>query len=144
MAAASIAQVYRAVHKDGTAVVVKVRRPGIEAKIDADLRILEHFAHLLESEVPDMRRYQPVQIGAQFRGSLRRELDLVKEARNIDQFARHFADDPNVHIPKVYWDYCTERVNVQEEIRGVSGVDGATLRAHDLDPATLAARGADV
>lgn len=144
IAAASIAQVYRAVHKDGTAVVVKVRRPGIEGKIEADLRILEHFAHLLESEVPDMRRYQPVQIAAQFRRSLRRELDLIKEARNIDQFARHFAEDPTVHIPKVYWDYCTDRVNVQEEIRGVSGVDGAMLRAHDLDPPTLAARGADV
>ncbi len=144
MAAASIAQVYRAVHKDGTPVVVKVRRPGIEGKVAADLRILEHFAHLLESEAPDMRRYQPVQITAQFRRSLRRELDLVKEARNIDQFARHFADDPNVHIPRVYWDYCTDRVNVQEEIRGVSGVDGATLRAHELDPPTLAARGADV
>jgi ubiquinone biosynthesis protein len=144
MAAASIAQVYRAVHKDGTPVVVKVRRPNIETKVEADLRILDHFAHLLESEAPDMRRYQPVQIAAQFRRSLRRELDLVKEARNIDQFARNFADNPLVQIPKVYWDYCTDHVNVQEEIRGVSGVDEVTLRNHGLDPPTLAANGADV
>jgi ubiquinone biosynthesis protein len=144
MAAASIAQVYRAVHKDGTPVVVKVRRPNIEIKVEADLRILDHFAHLLESEVPDMRRYQPVQIAAQFRRSLRRELDLVKEARNIDQFARNFSDNPLVQIPKVYWDYCTDHVNVQEEILGVSGVDEVTLRSHGLDPPTLAANGADV
>lgn len=144
IAAASIAQVYRARHKDGTPVVIKVRRPGIESKIDADLRILEHFAHLLESEVPDMRHYQPEQIASQFRRSLRRELDLVKEARNIDQFARDFVEDPIVHIPRVYWEYCTDRVNVQEEIQGVSGVDGAMLRSHGLDPPTLAANGADV
>jgi ubiquinone biosynthesis protein len=144
MAAASIAQVYRATHKDGTPIVIKVRRPGIEAKIEADLRILDHFAHLLESEVPDMRRYQPVHIAAQFRRSLRSELDLAKEARNIDQFARNFAKDPVIHIPKVYWDYCSDRVNVQEEIRGVSGVDHAMLRSHGLDPVTLAANGANV
>ncbi|MGO9443843.1 MAG: ABC1 kinase family protein [Thiobacillaceae bacterium] len=144
MAAASIAQVYRATHKDGTPIVIKVRRPGIEAKIEADLRILDHFAHLLESEVPDMRRYQPVHIAAQFRRSLRSELDLAKEARNIDQFARNFAKDPVIHIPKVYWDYCSDRVNVQEEIRGVSGVDDAMLRSHGLDPVVLAANGANV
>jgi predicted unusual protein kinase regulating ubiquinone biosynthesis (AarF/ABC1/UbiB family) len=96
LAAASIAQVHRATLKDGTPVVVKIRRPGIEGVIRADLRILEHAARLLESEVPDARRYDPVQIVAQFRRSLMRELDLVKEARNIDQFARHFADDPLV------------------------------------------------
>jgi ubiquinone biosynthesis protein len=144
MAAASIAQVYRATHKDGTPIVIKVRRPGIEAKIEADLRILDHFVHLLEAEVPDMRRYQPVHIAAQFRRSLRSELDLAKEARNIDQFARNFAQDPLIHIPKVYWDYCTDRVNVQEEVRGVSGVDDAILRSHGLDPVALAANGADV
>jgi ubiquinone biosynthesis protein len=49
-----------------------------------------------------------------------------------------------VHIPKVYWDYCTDRVNVQEEIHGISGVDETLLRSHDLDPPTLAANGADI
>ncbi|MBT9568691.1 MAG: phosphotransferase [Thiobacillus sp.] len=143
MAAASIAQVHRARLKDGTAVVVKIRRPGIEAVIRADLRILEHAAKLLESEAPDLRRYDPVQIVAQFRRSLNRELDLAKEARNIGQFARNFADDPLVTIPQVYWEFTNDRVNVQEEIVGMSGVSPDNLRAHGLDPRVLAARGAD-
>jgi ubiquinone biosynthesis protein len=67
LAAASIAQVHRATLKDGTPVVVKIRRPGIEDVIRADLRILEHAARLLESEVPDSRRYDPVHIVSQFR-----------------------------------------------------------------------------
>ena len=143
LAAASIAQVHRATLKDGTPVVVKIRRPGIEAVIRADLRILEHAAKLLESEVPDFRRYDPVHIVSQFRRSLNRELDLAKEARNIDQFARNFADDPLVKIPQVYWEFTNEHVNVQEEIVGMAGVSPDKLRACGLDPKLLAARGAD-
>lgn len=143
LAAASIAQVHRARLRDGTAVVVKIRRPDIDSVIRADLRILEHAAKLLESEIPDTRRYDPVQIVAQFRRSLNRELDMAKEARNIDQFARHFADDPLVKIPRVYWEFTNERVNVQEEIVGLAGVAPEKLRASGLDPRLLAARGAD-
>jgi ubiquinone biosynthesis protein len=144
MAAASIAQVHRALLKDGTPVVVKVRRPAIEAVIQADLRILEHIARLLESEVPDSRRYDPVQVVAQFRRSLGRELDLVKEARNIQQFARAFAEDPNVQIPMVYWEFTNDRVNVQEEMIGLTGVAAGPLQEAGLDPQVLAARGADL
>ncbi|MBN8763686.1 MAG: ubiquinone biosynthesis protein UbiB [Thiobacillus sp. 63-78] len=143
LAAASIAQVYRATLKDGTRVVVKMRRPGIEGVIQADLRIMEHAARLLESEVPDSRRYDPVRMVSQFRRSLNRELDLAKEARNIDQFARHFADDPLVQIPKVYWEFTNDRVNVQEEIIGLAGAAPDKLRDQGLDPKLLAARGAD-
>jgi ubiquinone biosynthesis protein len=143
LAAASIAQVHRATLKDGTAVVVKIRRPGIDDVIRADLRILEHAVKLLESEVPDSRRYDPTQIVSQFRRSLNRELDLAKEARNIDQFARHFADDPLVTIPRVYWEYTNDHVNVQEEIIGQEGVMPEKLRASGLDPKLLAVRGAD-
>lgn len=143
IAAASIAQVYRATLKDGTPVVVKARRPGIESVIHADLRIVEHAARLLKSEVPESRRYDPVQIVSQFRRSLGRELDLAKEARNIDQFARHFADDPLVKIPRVYWAFTSNHVNVQEEITGLSGVAQDRLREAGLDPKLLASRGAD-
>ena len=143
LAAASIAQVHRATLKDGTPVVVKIRRPGIEGVIRADLRMLEHAAKLLESEVPDSRRYDPVHIVAQFRRSLSRELDLAKEARNIDQFARDFVDDPLVKIPRVYWEFTNDRVNVQEEIVGMAGVAPDKLRAAGLDPKLLAVRGAD-
>ncbi len=142
LAAASIAQVHRATLHDGTPVVVKVRRPGIESVIHADLRILDHAARLLESEVPDSRRYDPVRIVSQFRRSLNRELDLAKEARNIDQFRRQFEDDPLVKVPRVYWQYTGAHVNVQEEIVGLAGASPEKLRASGLDPKLLAVRGA--
>lgn len=143
IAAASIAQVYRAQLQDGTPVVVKVRRPGIEAVVRADLRILDHAAKLLDSEMPDARRYDPVHIVSQFRRSLQRELDFAKEARNIDKFARHFADEPQVKIPRVFWAYSNDRVIVQEEIVGIAGVAPAKLVEAGLDPRLLASRGAD-
>ncbi|MGQ9685041.1 MAG: ABC1 kinase family protein [Thiobacillaceae bacterium] len=142
-AAASIAQVHRATLKDGSRVVVKVRRPDIVPKIEADLRILGHLARLLESEMPEVRRYHPTQIIQQLRRSLRRELDMVKEARNIDRFAQNFADDPTVHIPRVYWEYCSEMVNVQEELVGVPGTDLEAVQAAGLDLGVLASRGGD-
>ncbi|MEW6678380.1 MAG: AarF/UbiB family protein [Pseudomonadota bacterium] len=146
-AAASIAQVYRATLKDGTAVVVKVRRPDILEKIEADLRILAHLARLMELEMPETRRYRPLQIVSQLKRSLLRELDLVKEARNLDAFGRNFAGDTGinggVHIPKVYWEYCSEAVNVQEELVGVPGTDIVRARLEGMDLNLLASRGAD-
>lgn len=143
VAAASIAQVHQAKLQDGTEVVLKIRRPGIRLKIDADLRILSQIAHLLESEIPEMRRYQPVQIVAEFTRSLRRELDLALEARNIERFAQNFAGDEIVVIPRVYWEWTSEVMNVQQRIVGIPGNDLAAVEAAGLDRKLLAARGAD-
>lgn len=142
-AAASIAQVHRARLRSGEAVVVKIRRPDIQGKIDADLRVLTHLARLLEMEMPDMRRYRIVQIVGQLQRSLLRELDLVKEARNIETFAQNFEHDDTVHIPKVYWAYCAEMVNVQEELIGIPGSQIARAKAEGYDLVLLAGRGSD-
>ena len=142
-AAASIAQVHRAKLPSGAPVVLKIRRPGISAKIAADLRLLDHLANLIEHEMPEARRYAPVQVVAQFRRSLERELDLAVEARHVDRFARNFAHDPHIVIPKVYWDFTSSLMNVQEYVAGIPGTDLAAIAAADLDRKVLAARGSD-
>jgi ubiquinone biosynthesis protein len=142
-AAASIAQVHRARLTNGTPVILKIRRPGIEAKIDADLRILAYLARLVEREIVEARPYQPVQVVDQLRRSLTRELDLAVEARNTERFARNFADDPDILVPHVYWAWTSTVMNVQEEITGIRGNDLAAIDAAGLDRAELAARGAD-
>ena len=142
-AAGSIAQVHRANLASGTPVILKIRRPGIEAKIDADLRILERLAHLVEHEIPEVRRYRPVQVVGQLRGSLERELDLAVEARNTERFARNFADDLDILVPRVYWEWTSSVMNVQEHIEGIRGDDLAAIDNAGLDRKALAARGAD-
>jgi ubiquinone biosynthesis protein len=142
-ASASIAQVHRAKLQDGTPVVLKIRRPGIRAKVDADLRILFHIAGLIESEIPEARRYQPVEIAGQFARSLERELDLAVEARNMERIAKSFEGDPYIVIPKVYKEWTSEGMNVQEHVEGIPGTDLAAVKAAGLDPKLLAARGAE-
>jgi ubiquinone biosynthesis protein len=142
-AAGSIAQIHRATLPSGAPVILKIRRPGIEAKIDADLRILEHLAHLVEDQVPEVSRYRPVQVVAQLRVSLERELDLAVEARNTERFAFNFADDVNILVPRVYWEWTSQTMNVQERIEGIRGNDLAAIDNAGLDRKLLAARGVD-
>jgi ubiquinone biosynthesis protein len=126
---ASIAQVHRAKLQDGTPVVLKIRRPGIRAKVDADLRILQRLAELVESELPEARRYRPTEIAGQYARSLERELDLGIEARNLERFGASFAGHPYVVIPKVYREWTSETLNVQEHIVGIPGTDLAAVKA---------------
>ena len=142
IAAASIAQVYRARLVDGSAVVVKVRRPGIRPLVEADMRLLHRLAGVIESESPDLRRYQPRALVRQLQASLSREMDLAAECRHAERIAASFADDPSLVVPKVYWDWTGERVNVQEFIAGVPLGDDAALPAAGCDRKLIARRGA--
>jgi len=142
LAAASIAQVHRARLADGTEVVIKVRRPGIKATIEADTRLLERLAKMVESEWPEWRRYQPLALVRQLKSSLRRELDLAAEGRHSERIALSFKDDPRIVVPRVYWPLTGQRVNVQDLIEGVPLGDVAGLTAAGADRPVLARLGA--
>lgn len=113
---ASIAQVHKAVLSDGETVAVKIKRPDIEPVIQADLRILTHLAGLIESEIPEVRRYQPVQMVQYFARSLAKETDLSVELRYMQRFGQTFDSDPFVRIPHVYPDISNRQILVQEHI----------------------------
>jgi ubiquinone biosynthesis protein len=142
LAAASIAQVHRARLKDGTEVVVKIRRPGICRVIEADLRLLESLAAMAAREWPDLQAYRPVELVRQFGHSLRRELDLANECRLAERIAANFSGNPGIVIPRVYWEWTRERVNVQEFIAGIPGDALARVDQEGLDRRLLAQRGA--
>jgi ubiquinone biosynthesis protein len=141
--AASIAQVHRAKLQDGTPVVLKVRRPGVRETIDADLRLLRRVSELIESEIPEARRYRPAEIAEQFAKSLEREADFGVETRNIERFAKNFEGDPHIVIPRIYPEYTGDVLLVQERVEGIPGTDLAAVVAAGLDRKLLAARGAD-
>lgn len=142
LAAASIAQVHRARLQDGTAVIIKVRRPGIRPTMEADLRLLARMADITEAESAGLRRFKPCEVVRQFTLSLRRELDLVAECRNAERIARNFTEHPEFVFPKVYWPWCSERVNVQEYIDGIPGRDLDAIDQAGLDRKILAQNGA--
>jgi ubiquinone biosynthesis protein len=142
LAAASIAQVHRARLKDGAEVVVKIRRPGIEQTITADLRLLRRLAALVETQMPQFKPYRPRQLVHELARSLQRELDLVTECRNAERIAAHMQPLPWVLIPRVHWSHTRERMNVQDFIDGVPGHALHRLDAEGYDRPLLARRGA--
>jgi ubiquinone biosynthesis protein len=141
--AASIAQVHRARLKDGTPVVLKVRRPGVRETIEADLRLLRRVSDLIESEIPEARRYRPAEIAEQFARSLEREADFVTETHNIERFAKNFAGDPNIVIPRIYPEFTSDVLLVQEHVEGIPATDLRAVEQAGLDKKLLAARGVD-
>jgi ubiquinone biosynthesis protein len=141
--AASIAQVHRAKLQDGTPIVLKVRRPGVREKIDADLRLLRRVSELIESEIPEARRYHPAEVAAQFARTLEREADFATETRNIERFAKNFAGDPYIVIPRIYPEYTSDVLLVQEHVEGIPATNPAAVAAAGLDRKVLAARGVD-
>ena len=87
LAAASIAQVHRARPKDGSEVVVKIRRPGIRDVVEADLRLLDRPAAMAETEVPALQPHWPRQLVRELARPLQREMDLAAECHSAERIA---------------------------------------------------------
>lgn len=142
LAAASIGQAHTAQLHDGTEVVVKVRRPGVVARVDEDLDILHNLAATASRRWEAARGYDLPGVAQEFAASLRRELDYLEEGRSAERFAENFAAT-DVHIPKVFWDTTTSRVLTLERVVGIKIDDLPALDAAGIDRKRLARRGAD-
>ncbi|RKG59889.1 AarF/ABC1/UbiB kinase family protein [Corallococcus sp. AB011P] len=118
LAAASIAQVHRAVTLDGEEVVIKVQRPGIAQRIDADLGVLRSLARLLEAVVEETGIYSPSGIVDEFDRAIHEELDFINEATNIRAFLENHKDRPYLKIPRVHAALSSRTVLTMEFIRG--------------------------
>jgi len=144
VAAASLAQVHRATTTSGDKVAVKVQRVGVEAIIETDIRILYDLAGLAERHLSESRYFQPVRLVDEFARTIRRELDFVREGRNIDRFRNYFADTSTVYIPKVYWGLTAPKVLTTEYIEGIKISDLELLETAGLDRRAIAINGANL
>ena len=138
IASASIGQVHRAVLADGTRVVVKIQHAGIDAKIRADCDIFLGLAELAERGLVELRLYQPMAVATAMRRSILRELDFVREERNLRHFAANFTEDPRVVFPRTFPDLSTRRVLTMEELVGDSVAEVAARPRTPDEAARLA------
>ena len=142
LAAASLAQVHRATLKDGTKVVLKIQRPGIRPIIEADMRLLAHLASLAEKHTPELAAYHPQKVVRQFVKSLQNELNFMTEGHQADQVAANFEGNDQIVIPKIYWEWTRQRINVQEFVNGIPGVNLQAIDAAGMDRTRIAQTGA--
>ncbi len=143
LAAGSIAQVHRAVTHQGNSVVVKIRRPKITERIQAECAILQDLAGLLKATLFENQTIDPQKMVAEFTEAVTMEVDLTNERRNQMRFLRSFALDETVHIPEVFDKYCSEGVLAMEYIDGLRPGDVNVLKEAGHDPIEIAKRGAD-
>ncbi len=144
LAAASIGQAHLATLQDGTEVVVKVRRPGAAEQVDEDLKLLHSLASTASHRWELANQYDVVGLVQEFDQSLRAELDYLHEGHNAERFARNFASESAVQIPRMFWETTTSKVLTQERIHGIKVTDIAALDAAGVDRTTLSKRGAQI
>lgn len=137
LASASIGQAHEAVLKDGTLVVVKVRRPDVVPLINEDLEILTNLAAHASRHWVLAADYNLTGLVAEFARSLKAELDYLHEGRAAERFAVNFENDPSIQIPRVFWESTTSRVLTLERIGGVKIDDLAALDREGIDRTAL-------
>jgi ubiquinone biosynthesis protein len=142
VAAASIAQVHRAVTMEGKDVAVKILRPQIAAAFERDLDLFFWMASIIESR-PGFHRLKPVEVVKTFKESVFFELDLRFEAAAANELADNVSrHEPGLRVPGIDWTRTSRRVMVSEWIDGVPLHDVAAIRAMGFDPDMILAKAA--
>jgi len=143
VAAASIAQVHKAILYDGTSVAVKVKRPKVESKIENDLNILIFLASTAEKYDQEARNINALAIAEEFADQLYKELNFMLEATYIEKFGEYFLDNKDLRIPKVFWEYTDYNVLTMEFIEGNPVDDIESHRTNNLDLVKISETGVD-
>ena len=138
--AASIAQVHRATTIDGRDVAVKVLRPGVREKFNADIATYEWAAAHLEALGGETRRLRPRMVIANLRRWTLRELDFRREAASASELADVMHAFPGYRVPSIDWDRTNGRVMTLDWVQGVKISDVAALDTAGHDRQDLARR----
>ena len=116
IAAASIGQVHRARTRDGRDLALKIQYPGVAKSITSDVdnvAALLRMANVLPLGI-DVRG-----IASEAKRQLQQESDYVAEGRFLEKYARLVADDPDLRVPRMHWDFTTPRVMAMDFAEGV-------------------------
>lgn len=133
LGSASIAQVHRARLHTGEDVIVKVQRKGVYELMSRDISLLKRAAHLMP--IRGIKNIvDPEMVLEELWSTAQEEMDFLKEASNMEEFARDNADIRYVDCPKLYREYTTAKVLVMEYIDGFSIDDMDALQAGGYEP----------
>jgi len=134
---ASLGQVHVA-ELDGEQVAVKIRRPGVESLVEADLWVISTLLPLLMRFVDDSRSFSMETLANEFSRVIRDEMDYRREREMLREIRANFEGDDRLRIPDVYEDRSTDRVLTMEYVPGTKINDIDSLDDLDVDRTRLA------
>ena len=135
IAAASLAQVYRARLQDGTDVAVKVQYPGIQRIVEWDLQTIRWLSEVW-ARIETVLDFRP--IAGEMERNAPDEIDFVHEGRAAEQIGALLSDRDDVTVPRIYWERSSRRVLTMDYLDGIKITDVEALRAAGIDTAAIA------
>ena len=138
LATASIGQVHEATLITGERVAIKIQKEGITDKIDLDLRILKYIANRADKFNSNLKKINLPGIMEEFDRSIHKEIDYNNEFMNMQRIEMNFVDNPSIHIPATYPEYCTSKVLTMEFIDGTKLNDIYESTSDEFDKKLLA------
>lgn len=138
IAAASLAQIHRAVMRDGRVVAVKVQRPGIRESILEDLEILNEIATFYDNHTQVGKKYEYGVMLEEFRRSVLEELDYKREAHNLETLNVNLSEFESIVVPAPIHDYSTSTILTMDFVFGKKVTDVSPLALLEIDGAYLA------
>lgn len=140
LASASIGQIHRAVLPDGTSVVVKVQRTGLDETLELDAAAVRQIAGLIERRTTLGLSVKPAELADEFIDGVIEELDFTVEAQNAVELTEALQPVDRVRVPAVYADVSTSRVLTEEFVAAPDVGDLDAIRSAGLDPVEVADR----
>ncbi|XP_075049593.1 aarF domain-containing protein kinase 1 [Mixophyes fleayi] len=130
LGAASLAQVHRAVLKDGRMVAVKVQHPKVQTQSSLDICIMEVLLRVVKKVFP---QFEFMWLVEEAKKNLPRELDFLNEGRNAERMADMVRQFPFLRIPRIHWDLSRKRVLVMEYVDGGQVNDRQYMEQNNID-----------
>ncbi len=137
VAAASLGQVHKARLHSGEWVAVKIQRPNLLKQLSLDLYLIRWAAGWLEPLLPLNLGRSLTQVVDEFGNKLFEEINYLHEGRNCERFAAYFRDDPEVYVPKIYWQYSSRHVLTLEWIDGIKLTEIDQVQQAELEISEL-------
>ncbi|XP_047102612.1 aarF domain-containing kinase 1 [Schistocerca piceifrons] len=128
---ASLAQVHKAVLRDGSRVAVKVQHPSVLGNSVVDIRTMELLVSFISWAFPDFKFEWLV---SETKRNLPLELDFANEGKNAEKVASMFNKLTWLKIPKIHWPLTTRRVLTMEYVDGKQVNDIIYIKDSKIDP----------
>ena len=135
VAAASLAQVYRARLHDGTDVAVKVQYPGIDRIVGWDIETIRWLASIW-ARIETVIDFRP--LAQELERNAPDEIDFEHEGRAAEEIAALLASRDDVVVPRIYWERSSRRVLTMDYLDGIKITNVEELRALGIDTAAIA------